>query len=180
VHEPSVIAAGTLAAIEVGARGAVGIFFIASGSLKLLRPRSASTAVEVLGLGRRAATAAVVVLALLEVLLGTVLVVSRARVVLVSAVVLLALFSAFLLFLRRAAPSVRCGCLGDLGSGNHALGLVRNALLVGLLALGFAASGDLDLPSLAIAGQLALLVAVVTEGGAVLFDVVRLERSYGR
>jgi hypothetical protein len=180
VQAPLVIAAGAFGAVGVGARGAVGIFFIVSGSLKLLRPASTSAAVEVLGLGGRAASAGVVILALLELLLGAALVISRAWAILVLAVVLLALFSAFLVFLRRAAPSVRCGCLGELGSGDHTLGLVRNALLVVLLALAYAASGDLDLPSLAIAAQLALFVAVVTEGGAVLLDVVRLERSYGR
>ncbi|MDQ3822741.1 MAG: hypothetical protein M3321_05820 [Actinomycetota bacterium] len=159
-------------------RAAVGLFFIGTGILKLVRPRVLDGALAALRVPSAVRLPASVALALGELLLGVVMIAVAGPVVLLAAGIALAGFSGMLGFLAKRAPQVSCGCLGELGTGAHSLGLVRNALLATLLvAAATAPSNALGVAPLAIGLQLALLVTVATEG---LYVIRLVRRTEGR
>ena len=82
-----------------------------------------------------------------------------------AAAILLCLFSVFLYYLNRQAPSLPCGCLGDMPGSDHRVGISRNVVLILLLI--FAGTGShhpFGLVGLSTGAELAVLVALATEG----------------
>jgi hypothetical protein len=147
------------------ARAAVALLFLLAASAKLVRPASTSAALGVLRIPNRYRTTVTRVLALVEVAVAASLLLVESRTVLLAPAAMLLGFSVFLGHLASRGAAVACGCLGDLGSSSHWLGLSRNLCLLALLAV--AAGGDPGgtTPWSVLGGaQVAVLLIVVTEG----------------
>lgn len=101
--------------------------------------RSIGTALSGLSLSKDAQWGLVAVLAGGEMAMGITVLAWRSRLILTASLVLLCLYSVFLVWLVVAAPGTGCGCLGfQIGSGRsgalrtNIAGLIRNAGLAGL------------------------------------------------
>lgn len=151
------------------ARAAVALLFLLAAAAKLAQPAATSAALGVLRIPDRHRTIVTRLLALVEVAVAASLLLVPSRAALLAPAVMLLGFSGFLGYLASRRATVACGCLGDLGSRSHALGLIRNLCLLALLAL--AAGGDPvgTTPWSVLGGvQVAVLLIVVTEGGYVV------------
>jgi hypothetical protein len=147
------------------ARGAVALLFLFAASAKLARPSSTSAALGVLRVPEKYRTGVTRLLAVAEVVIAAALLTIDDRSALLAPAVMLLAFTLFLGYLAYRRSPVACGCLGDLGSQSHRLGLSRNLCLLGLLAL--AASGDpggTTLWSVLGGTQVAVLLVLLTEG----------------
>lgn len=161
------------------ARAAVALLFLFAASAKLARPTSTSAALGVLRVPGAYRAAVTRLLAVVEVAIAGALFVVDSRAVLLAPTVLLVGFSLFLGHLAYRRSPVACGCLGDLGSRSHGLGLSRNLCLLGLVAV--AASGDpsgTTLWSVLGGAQAAALLTVLTEGIYVIHGLRALEVAY--
>jgi hypothetical protein len=164
--------------IEVSsiARAAVALLFLVAASAKLARPESMSAALGVLRVPPGYRTAVTRILALVEAAIAAALFAVDGRAVLLAPTLMLLAFSVFLGQLAYRRSPVACGCLGDLGSHSHRLGLFRNLCLLGLLAV--AASGGPGETTLwSVLGGLlvAALLTVLTEGIYVVHGLHALE-----
>ena len=160
------------------ARVAVALVFLFAASAKLARPASMSAALAVLRVPRDRRAAVTRLLAVAEVAVAVALLTVQNRAVLLLPAVTLVAFSAFLGYLAYHRSSASCGCLGDLGSQSHWLGLTRNLCLLGLLALAAGSGGGATTPWSAIAGvQVAGLLVLLTEGVYVIHGLRVLEAS---
>jgi uncharacterized membrane protein YphA (DoxX/SURF4 family) len=159
---------------EVG-MAAVGAVFVLAGVMKFARPGGFRGALRGLGVPaawRAAVTAAV---ATGELLVGGALVLWGGRVPVAFGVVMLVGYSGALLWLRRAAPRVGCGCLGDSGVEGQSPDLLRNVLLTAaLLPALLSGAPRVEAQDVAIGVQLALLVLVASEAVMTLRGVNRL------
>ena len=158
------------------ARAAVALLFLFAASAKLARPASTSAALGVLRIPGEHRTAVTRLLAVVEIAIAGALVAVGSRAVLLAPTVLLVAFSLFLGQLAYRRSPVACGCLGDLGSHSHRLGLSRNACLLGLLAV--AAVGDpggITWWSVLGGALVAALLIVLTEGIYVVHGFRALE-----
>jgi len=147
------------------ARATVALLFLLAASAKLVRPAATSAALGLLRVPNRYRTIVTRLLALVEVVVAASLLLIESRTALLAAAVMLLGFSVFLGHLAYRRAAVACGCLGDLGSRSHWLGLSRNLCMLALLAL--AAGGDpgkTTLWSVLGGAQVAVLLIVVTEG----------------
>jgi hypothetical protein len=147
------------------AASTVGAFLVASAALKLVRPAGAAEALQAARLPRGLAAPAARAVAVLELAVASALLAVPGGAALGAAAALLVVFSGFLAYLAVRRPGTPCGCLGDLGSSDHRIGLGRNAALLALVAV--AALGGAPGPdalAVAVGVQLALVVAVATEG----------------
>jgi putative oxidoreductase len=150
-------------------RCAVGVFFVASAVLKVVAPASVHESLDAFHLTSVWRTPLVVALPAVEITIGGLLVFTGGKVGLIIGGGSVALFSVFLGLLTLRAPGVRCGCLGDLGSGDHALGLVRNLILALLVILAWSSTSAAPGPLAVIGGvEIAFAVAVLSEGIYVL------------
>jgi hypothetical protein len=146
------------------AAATVGLSFVASAVLKFLAPGRAATAAETVGVPRSLARPAVLALSIVELGLAAALILLPSRAVAAAAVATVGLLSVVLIGLRRRAPTLSCGCFGELGTGDQLGGLVRNALLLGLLAVVAVRPATPSAWGAAAALEIALLLAVGTEG----------------
>jgi hypothetical protein len=146
------------------ARSAVGIFFLVAGTAKLARPKSMSAALGVLRVPDSYRPAVTVLLALGELIMGVALLLVGGRAILILPAITLVTFTLFLTYLASRREATACGCLGDLGSANNLLGLIRNVCLLGLLVIATSASADAT-PGAMLGGlQIVLLLIALTEG----------------
>lgn len=160
------------------ARVAVALVFLFAASAKLARPTSMSAALAVVQVPREYRAAVVRLLAVVEVAVAVALLTVQTRVVLLVPAVTLVAFSAFLGYLAYHRSSAACGCLGDLGSQSHWLGMTRNLCLLGLLALAAGSVGAETTAWSVIAGaQVAGLLVLLTEGVYVIHGLRVLEAS---
>ncbi len=146
------------------AQSAVAIFFLVAGIAKLAQPKSTSGALGVLRIPDSLRPAVTILLAATELAVGITLLLIHGRAILIVPAIMLITFTAFLARLTYREEATACGCLGDLGSANNSLGLIRNTCLLGLLAL--AASVPTTITPGAMLGglQVVLLLIALTEG----------------
>lgn len=143
------------------------LFFCASGVAKLLRPTRAAQASGHLGVAFPLQVPSVALLSLVELGVAAMLLRSGAFPVL-SAAILLCGLTIWLLMLRSRAPHASCGCLGELGTGNQAVGVARNFILLVLLG---AAASQPSAPqpiALLVGVEFFLTVTLTTEGVSLL------------
>jgi hypothetical protein len=162
------------------AASTVGVFLLASAALKLWKPASVAQALEAARLPSGLTAPAAIGVAALELAVASALFTVAGTAALGAAAVVLLLFSGFLAYLATRRPGTPCGCLGDLGSTDHGIGLARNAALLALLAV--AAMGGAPRPdalAVAVGAQLALLIAVATEGVALARGLHELSTELG-
>lgn len=146
------------------ARSAVAIFFLVAGAAKLAQPTSTSAALGVLRVPPGYRPAVTILLAAGELAVGTAVLLTGGRAILMLPAIMLAAFTGFLAHLASRKEKTACGCLGDLGSANSSLGLIRNLCLLGLLGLAASASTTVT-PGAVLGGlQLVLLLVALTEG----------------
>lgn len=161
------------------ARAAVALLFLAAAAAKLVRPAATSAALGVLRIPDRYRVTVTRLLALVEVAVAASLLLVDSPAALVAPAVMLLVFSVFLGHLAHRGSSVACGCLGDLGSESHWLGLSRNLCLLALLAL--AAGGETARTtawSVLGGAQVAVLLIVGTEGIYVIRRLHVQEMAY--
>ncbi|MGH3938531.1 MAG: MauE/DoxX family redox-associated membrane protein, partial [Pseudonocardiaceae bacterium] len=140
------------------------IFFLVSGTAKLARPKSTSAALGVLRVPGRYRPVVTVLLAVCELVVGIALLLVDGPAVLILSAIMLVGFTVFLAYLASRSEATACGCLGDLGSANNSLGLIRNASLLGLLAQAASVPGAVT-PGAVLGGlQVVLLLIALTEG----------------
>jgi hypothetical protein len=156
------------------AQATVAIIFAGSAVAKLREPSAALDALSTLRIPVRLRSQVIRALVLLELILAALLLTRAGPSAIVPAVLCLSLFTAFLVYLARSAPGTSCGCLGDVGSGEYAPGIVRNALLIALLMFAWLQGADHSWLTIAVGMQVAVLILVVTEGSAILRGFHRL------
>jgi hypothetical protein len=158
---------------QAGAAGVLG----AAGLLKLAKPASLDQALEALGVpegGRRPLALGV---AVLEVALAVLLLTRQGAVAAVPAALFVGLVLGTLLVLRRRAPAVPCGCLGEFSSSDQSSSLFRNLLLLGLLAVGLIAPSAPSALGALVGFQLSILVVVVPAGTWTLLQLHALRNE---
>jgi len=159
------------------AQAAVAVIFAGSAVAKLREPSAAVDALSTLRLPAHLRSQGMRALVLLELILAALLLTRAGPSAIVPAILSLILFTAFLVYLARSAPGTSCGCLGDVGSGEHVPGIVRNALLIALLIFAWFRGADHSWLTIAIGTQIAVLILVVTEGSAILRGFHTLARE---
>jgi len=150
---------------------AVALYFLSSGLLKLVTPISVSRLLLDIGIspGYAPALARAAAVAELVVALGVAAGVSPAS---ACALVLLALFTAVLVYAVRKGSNAPCGCLGDVGSGRVGGGAVaRNAVLAVAVIVAWGQAVPSDLTQIVTGIGLAALLLVVPEGIQIVVDV---------
>lgn len=152
------------------ARESVALVFVTAGLIKLRDPRQAAASIhELMRLPTWIERSIPHLLAMSEIGAGAALLFATTRLYALPAVLLLALFSVFLVALERRAPSAPCGCLGDIGSTSHVAGLARNVALGALLVVAASQPPDgLNAGALLPAIQFALLIVLLPEGFSLL------------
>jgi hypothetical protein len=138
--------------------------FLASAVLKLVSGRTAATAAGALGVPEALRLPAVAALSLLELGAGAALIVLHDLAAVAMSFVLVSALTVGLLGLRRRAPDLSCGCLGDQGTGDLTAGLARNAVLLALLALAALVPRTPTAWSVAASIELVFAVLIATEG----------------
>lgn len=152
---------------------AIAALFLVSGGLKLYRPTPARNALAVAGIPERLRRSVAATVAVLELVAALLLLARPGAASAGAAGVMLLGFSGFLILLEVRAPDLSCGCLGDLGSGSHRAGLARNVALLAGLALVVSGAPKLDWMAVALGVQLAVLLAVISEGVSVAAELRR-------
>jgi hypothetical protein len=169
-----------MAEVAAIARAAVGAFFVVSASLKLIDPGAAAEALEAVQIRPSLRHSLSRALAFGELALGAALLATRGPEAILAAAAALVVFTLFLVILGIRAPSVSCGCLGGVGPGDYRLGIARNLVLGGGLVVALLhASAPLSAMAAMSGLQVAVLVALSTEGLAVLKGL-RARRTLAR
>ena len=150
------------------AQAAVAFVFAGSAAAKIRNATPAIEALRVIGIRGRLESRAVAVLVAVELAVAALLLALDGIAAVGPALLSLGAFSLFLAYLARHAPDTACGCLGDVGSSEHGVGMARNVALGALLV--FAWSGGVEQTALTVVvgAQLALVIVVWTEGFATL------------
>jgi hypothetical protein len=159
---------------------AVAIFLLASAALKLAEPMRVGQALQAAGVPSVLTGSAAIAVAVVELAVATTLLALSGGARLAAAAVVLLLFSGFLAYLATSRPGTPCGCLGDLGSTDHRTGLGRNVALLALLAVGAVGGAPRpDALAVAVGVQLAVAIAIVTEGTALARALRELSADLG-
>jgi hypothetical protein len=168
-----------MSAVATTSREAVAIVLVMAALLKFKNPAATEISLgTVTRLSVPVGRMAVRVLAVAELAAAAALFGASSRFFMIPTLILLTGFSLFLQRLRRLAPDVACACLGDFGSADHVVGLVRNAALGLLLLLAIQSDPTgFDGIALAPATQLAILVVLMPEGVSVLRQLAEFGRS---
>lgn len=156
-----------------GARIAAASFFVVAAVVKLVDPQSLTSPLAAIGFHGRGRVLMARLMPVVELAAGALLLAVPTRAAVLPAAGLLLVFTVVLFFLSTRAPTVECGCLGDIGTGSHSVGISRNIVLGA--CLGFAAFGatpEFSFPAFAVGLELVLLIWLSTEGVAV-FRTVR-------
>jgi hypothetical protein len=164
--------------LAAGSRVAVGSFFVLSALAKFHGSGATVRATGALGIPTSLQLPLVRTLATLELTLGVLLLVSPVNqlAVLAATAAMVVLLTGALLALSRRAPTLSCGCLGDLGTGSHSVAVVRNCTLLVFVAIAALRPNAGGSWSYLLGAELAVLVAVGSEG----LGTVRSVASYAR
>lgn len=162
------------------AQGAVGVVLLASAAVKIRRPDALREALEAIGVDSVLQRPMMLAVAIIEGAVGVALLVVPGRIAGSLAIGVIVVYSAVLVFLHRAAPAARCGCLGDeLHGSGQAPGLVRNAALLTLLSTSvIAGPGSDGVASTGVAIELALLIVLISEALPLISGLRGLSASY--
>jgi hypothetical protein len=150
------------------AQAAVALIFAVSAATKLRNPSAAVEGLRVLGIRARIDALVVAPLVVVELTVAILLLTLDGVAAVGPAILALAAFTAFLAYLARNAPETSCGCMGDVGSNEHMLGIARNVILLGLLVFAWLGGAEHSLVTVGVGAQLALLIIVSSEGFATL------------
>lgn len=144
----------------------LGMIFLVSGIQKLRAPNQAALAMSSVGMPTHLSQAGAYLIAVWEVLLSTLLLLSTSPQVLqiagVLSVVTLGVFCAFLIYVIRKGVNIGCGCFGDTQNKTTFFDVIRNLVLMTLglyVAVSAPSSGHL---SLSVMAYLAVILNAVT------------------